>query len=63
MYSWYLHSFISSTVANFSLQFVLKSLLVHFPQVMSSSEPLPFEVLHLQSSLLCEIERDLKMKE
>lgn len=27
----YLHSYISSTVANFSLQFVLESLLVHFP--------------------------------
>lgn len=27
----YLHGYISSTVANFSLQFVLESLLVHFP--------------------------------
>lgn len=29
--SQYLHSYISSTVTHFSLQFVLKSLLVHFP--------------------------------
>lgn len=54
--SQYLHSYISSTVTNFSLQFVLKSLLVRFPLVMSSSELVPFEVLHLVISL-CEIER------
>lgn len=51
--SQYLHSCISSTFAHFSLQFVLKSLLVHFPYVISSSGLVPFEVLHLQLSL-CE---------